>query len=109
MFAISYLGQPVATTTRDRFSLSPVIAELRDGDPLRRLVELMVLYARDVLTGEVPGPYSTLRAELYARVAMMPPEDFAPLTARDDVWLAAHFNAPLEQVAARRLDTDVSH
>ena len=106
MLAISYLGQPVATTTRERFFLSPVVAELDERDPLRRMVELMVLYARDVITEQLPGPYSTLGAERYARTAMMPAADFRAHAGRGNNWLAEHFNAPLEQVVARRLDAD---
>lgn len=107
MLAISYLGQPVATATRDRFFLAPTIAGLAERDPLRRLVELMVLYARDVLSGGLPGPYSTLDAELYARAVMLPAEEFLAVAGRPDEWLAEHFNAPLEQVVARRGDPGV--
>ena len=44
------------------------------GDPDLTFVLSMCFYARDVMTGELPGPYSDDSARAYARAALIPDE-----------------------------------
>lgn len=108
MLAITYHRQGVAMASRDRYWLTPPIERLPDGDPLKRMVLFMAAYAHDIITGQLPGPYTGARAELYARITLMPEQQFRELSHLPDTRLAEHFRAPLEQVAARRHDADIA-
>lgn len=44
------------------------------GDPDLTFVLFMCCYARDVMTGELPGRYSDDNARAYARAALIPDE-----------------------------------
>lgn len=101
---IRYEQKIVATTGPTRVSLAPEIEALDDGHPVKRFVALMVLYARDVSTGALPGPYTDQEAEFYARGALIDDEAFARQAAADDGSLAEIFGVPIEQVAAKRTD-----
>jgi hypothetical protein len=107
MSMISYRGHLVAIAGREEFRLAPDVAARPDGDPLKRWVCYLALYARDVLTGvlpDEPSRYFPARGERYARECLIPPREFQALTNRSDAELAAHFNVPLEQITARRAD-----
>jgi hypothetical protein len=105
MTLITYHGRPAAMAGRERFYLAPCIDELPDGHALKNWVCALVLYARDVLNGEVPDlHYLPHRAERYARAALMPEREFRNRAHHADHKLAAHFNVPLEQVPRRRAD-----
>lgn len=106
MRAISYRGELVAVTTRTRVFLAPRIAELPRGDPQLRFVAAMCLYSRDVDTREVAGPYESGDAELYARCVLLPDEEFESYLHEPDDQLAVRFRVPVEQVAAKRCDSD---
>jgi hypothetical protein len=67
---LSYQGQTVALAARARFWLAAHIEALPAGHPDRRHVCFMALYARDVLTGELPGPYNDDDADRFARLAL---------------------------------------
>lgn len=67
---LSYQGQTVALAARARFWLAAHIEALPAGHPDKRHVCLMALYARDVLTGELPGPYNDDDADRFARLAL---------------------------------------
>jgi hypothetical protein len=67
---VSHRGRLVALAAPRRFWLAADIEALADGHPRKRLVAFMVLYARDVLTGEIPGPYSDDDAERFACLAL---------------------------------------
>jgi poly(3-hydroxybutyrate) depolymerase len=47
MTLISYRGRPAAMAGRERFTLAPHIAQRPDGDPVKRFVCFLALYARD--------------------------------------------------------------
>ncbi len=106
MQPVSYRARPVAMASAERFWLTDEIDALPTGDPLKTWVCFMCLYARDVLTGVLPGPYSDTDAELFARAALIPDNAFQRLRGLPDEQLAVHFNVPLEQIAERRMDLD---
>ena len=54
----------------DRFYLSPSIDQLPDGDPLKRFVCFLALYARDVQTGALSGPYTDDDAHRYRHACL---------------------------------------
>jgi len=66
-----YRGRLLAAATAARFYLSD---RLEHGDPVERsFVPLMCAYARDVITGQLPGPYSEDGARRYARYCLLAP------------------------------------
>ena len=67
---LSYQGQTVALAARARFWLAAHIEALPAGHPDKRHVCFMALYARDVLTGDLPGPYNDDDADRFARLAL---------------------------------------
>jgi hypothetical protein len=71
---ITYRGRPVACTTATRFFLSDNVERLPAGDPLLTFVLYMCAYARHVLTGQLPGPYTDDNARRFARAALVPEE-----------------------------------
>jgi len=103
---IQYRGDVVAVAGATRFHLAPPIEALQPQDPLRAVVTLMCVFADRVQSGEIAGPYSDARAELYARSALIDDDEFtrADIQGVGDEALASHFNVPLEQMAAKRLD-----
>src|SRR3954468_922807 len=107
MTLITYRGRPVAMAGRERFALAPHIDERPDGDPLKTFVCFLVLYARDVLTGELPGEprrYVPARAERYARECLIPARAFRARAGRADAGLAGHFAVPLDRIRQRRAE-----
>ena len=68
-------GAPVALASRDRFWLAAAVQALPDGHPRRIQVALMALHARDVLTGEIPGPYTDANADRFARLVIDSSDD----------------------------------
>ena len=106
MQPITYRTRPVAIAAAERFWLTDEIDALPTANPLKTWACFMCLYARDVLTGVLPGPYSDADAELFARAALIPDNAFQRLRGLPDERLAVHFNVPLEQIAERRLDTN---
>jgi hypothetical protein len=69
---LSYQGQTVGLAARARFWLAAHIEALPAGHADKRHVCFMALYARDVLTGQLPGPYSDDDADRFARLALEP-------------------------------------
>jgi hypothetical protein len=65
---ITHDGRTVALAGRERFWLAAHIQALPDGHPRRRHVCFMAVYARDVLTGDMPGPYTDSDADHFARL-----------------------------------------
>jgi hypothetical protein len=107
MTLITYRGCVAAEAGRDRFVLAPHIAQRRDGDPVKRFVCFLALYARDVLRGELPDEprhYVPARAERYARACLLPERDLRARAHRTDRELAELFGAPVEQITARRTE-----
>ena len=72
---LSYHGQTVALAARARFWLAAHIEALPTGHPDKQHVCFMALYARDVLIGQLPGPYSDDDADRFAHRALKPGAD----------------------------------
>lgn len=106
MQPITYRTRPVAIASAQRFWLTDEIDALPTGDALKTWACFMCLYARDVLSGVLPGPYTDTDAELFARAALIPDHAFQRLRRLPDEQLAVHFNVPLEQIAEQRLPTN---
>jgi hypothetical protein len=107
MTLISYRGRVAAMAGPERFSLAPHIADLADGDPVKTFVCYLALYARDVLTGQLPDEpsrYFPQRGERYARACLIPAREFLPLAGRPDAELAQRFSVPIEQIPIRRAE-----
>ncbi|MDQ6804404.1 MAG: hypothetical protein M3065_05455 [Actinomycetota bacterium] len=71
---ITYRGRPVACATATRFFLADDLERLPAGDPMLTFVLHMCAYAHDVLTGELPAPYTDHTARCFARAALVPEE-----------------------------------
>jgi hypothetical protein len=67
MTLIQYRGAIAAIATERNVRFAPAFEDLRTDDPDRRFVYAMALFARDILTGELAGPYTDAAAEEYAR------------------------------------------
>lgn len=65
---ITYDGRTVALAGRERFRLAADIQALPDHHPRRRHVCFMAAYARDILTADMPGPYTDTDADHFARL-----------------------------------------
>ncbi len=102
MQLLSYDGAAVAVAGATRVWLAPAIDDLPCGDPLKRFVAAMCLYALDVRLELVPGPYSDQRAELYARCLLLSDRAIAAAAALSDAELAERFGVALEQARAKR-------
>jgi hypothetical protein len=71
---ITYRGRTVAAATPRRFFLADELLERPPGDPETVFVCFMCAYARDVLDGQLPGPYTEARARRFAQAALIPGE-----------------------------------
>lgn len=80
---ISHRGRVVALAAPTRFWLAEHVVALPDGHPHKRLVAYMTLYARDVLTRDLAGPYSDRAAEQYARHALINPRALSQQLSSD--------------------------
>jgi hypothetical protein len=74
LLPITYRGRLVACATASRFFLSDELERRPPGNPELRFVLFMCCYARDVLTGQLSGPYRDVDAGIYARAALIPEE-----------------------------------
>ena len=103
---LRYRGEVLGFAGATRFYLVPHIERLPEDHPLVRMACLMALFAKQIHDGELDGRYTDARAELYARCALIPDEEFARLETEgwDDEVLAEHFGVPVEQIAAKRYD-----
>lgn len=99
---ITYDSRTVALASHERFWLSAHIEALPAGDPTTRLVTYMALFARDVLTGELPGPYSDERARSFARLALVEPVAYHAHRRHRDRELAAALGLPIAEIPAVR-------
>ena len=108
MLIITYNGRPAAVVARGRAHLLPTVALLEPEHPRRRWVTCMAFFARDVSAGRLPGPYSTRRAEHFARCALLPDEEFRQIERYPEAVIAEYFGVPLEQVAEKRADLEAA-
>ena len=108
MQPITYEGHPVAMAGEHDYWLTHSVELLPDGHPTKRMVIFMCAFARDVLAGEAPGPYTDDRASRFAREALIPAREFVALSHEQDIDLSMHFCVPLEAVLTRRLELGVA-
>ena len=104
MRPIFYDGELVAVAASTRVFLDSSVAGLPRGHPRRRVVAALCLYARDIATGELPGPYDDIEAERYARSLLIADELFDLVADENDEGLAKRFAVPVAVIAAKRLD-----
>ncbi|MBA2716454.1 MAG: ImmA/IrrE family metallo-endopeptidase [Propionibacteriales bacterium] len=104
MQQITYRSSAAAVATRERFWLVDEIDELPNGHPVKAWVTILCVFARDVMAGTIPGPFTQARAERFAREVMLPAERFIARAHVEQEELAAHFNVPAEQVQVRFVD-----
>lgn len=95
---LTYEDRPAALAARERFWLAAHVEALPDGHPTKRLVAFMALYARDVLAGELPAPYSDERARRFARLALVEPLTYEAHHQLADNQLAAVLRLPLAEM-----------
>ncbi len=74
---LSYHDTTVALAARERYWLAAHIEALPNNDPTKRLVAFMALYARQILAGTLPGPYTDHHALTFARLALADPARYA--------------------------------
>jgi hypothetical protein len=103
---IFYGADPVAIAA-ERVYLLPPLDEQGLEHPLGRFIAWMALYAHRIEEGELHGPYDPEAAERYAREALIDESDMRALAHLDNLALAEHFQAPVEQVHFRRIDLDL--
>jgi hypothetical protein len=103
---IFYDGELVAVACSARVFLDPSITVLPRGHPRRRVVAALCLYARDIDSGELPGPYDDAEAERYARSLLIPDEEFELLADECDERLAERFRVPADQIVGKRADVE---
>jgi hypothetical protein len=106
MQLIQYANRPAALVTERRVTFVGGLEDLPDGHPLLRFVVYMALYARDVVTGELPGAYTDEDAERFARACLIDPDELAAHADEDDARLAERLRIPVEQVAHARAELD---
>jgi hypothetical protein len=102
---LTYRGRTVAAASATRAWLAPHILALPAGHPRKRMVAFMIFYARDILTGELPGPNTDTDAEQFARLALIKPDVIARHPQATDAELARLLGVPLEQLHAYLADT----
>ena len=96
---VNYRGGPAALVGTTRFSFLGDVRHLPPGHPDVRIVVHMSCYARLVLLGEMPRPYTDEYAERFARFALI---DDGQLGRNSDQTLARRFAVPSDQVARAR-------
>ena len=101
---VTFRGRLAAAASPDRYFLNAHVEALEDDHPDRLFVSFMCCYARDVMDGLLPGPYSDELAELYARHVLVPDEDFVFHQHLGDADLAERYGLPLDQVHSKRTD-----
>jgi hypothetical protein len=101
---LSYQNRTVALAAPQRFWLAAHVEVLPAADPTKRLVAFMALYAREVLAGDLPGPYTDQRAVTFARLALVDPARYAAHRHGTDDELAAALQLPVAEIPAVRRD-----
>jgi hypothetical protein len=101
---ITYRGRLVACATASRVFLVDELERRPASDPELTFVLFMCAYARDVITGELPGPYSDENARIYARAALIPGE-LIERTLGDITRMAGALRVPVDELRqARQVD-----
>jgi hypothetical protein len=106
---LRYDGEVVGFARPVRIGYTAALERLAREQPLRaralrRFVFAMGLYAIEVSSGRLPGPYEDARAEYFARTFLIDDEAFRRTSTRSDRELAERFGVPGEQIARKRRD-----
>jgi hypothetical protein len=105
---VRYGGVVAAVGTDDFIYFLPPITALERDHPRRRFVGVVALVARQMALDPDPEPYNEDLAQFYARILLIPNDEFELLREDlSDTELAERFNVPLEQVAAKRRDVSL--
>ena len=106
MDLVVYRGEVLAIVGTDEVCLSRRLEARERHDPLVRFVYGMAAYVLAIRAGSAPGPYTSRRAERFARLMLIDDEEFRFLEERRirDYLIAGHFGVPIEQVREKRLD-----
>jgi hypothetical protein len=96
---VRYRGRTVAGATSQAVFVTPDLAARPTGDPEVRFILYMAAYAREILAGELPGPYTDDKAKRFARAALIPEELYErPI---DDIpAMAAYLGMPADELEA---------
>lgn len=100
---ITYRGRVMACACRHRVFLSAALERRAPTDPDLRFVLMMCCYARDVLTGTLPGPYTTRDARRYAQAALIP-DELLDRGTLDNRRVARWLGVPEDELHAARAD-----
>jgi hypothetical protein len=95
---LTYEQRTAALAAPERFWLAAHIEARPDGDPTKRLVTFMATYARDILAGELPEPYTDERARRFARLALVEPTTYHAHRRSRDAELADVLGLPLGEI-----------
>jgi hypothetical protein len=105
---VRYGGVIAAVGTDDYVYFLPPITALERDHPRRRFVGVVALVAREMALDPAPAPYDEGLAQFYARILLIPNDEFELLCDElTDAELAHRFNVPLEQVVAKRGDVSL--
>jgi hypothetical protein len=100
---VVFRGELVALAGPERFHIvAPWLQERPDGDPDLRFVVFMCLFRRQIELGELPGPFTSERAELWARCALIEADELLARWDISDDALVVEFGAPADQIAIAR-------
>lgn len=94
---ITYRGRLAACATRTRVFLADELRHRPAGDPELTFVLFMCCYARDVMSGELPGRYSDEKARAYARAALIP-EELLERSLADPMRTAQALAVPVDEL-----------
>ena len=98
---ITYRGRVTACATATRIFLSDELQRRPARDPELTFVLLMCCYARDVMSGELPGGYSNDHARAYARAALIP-EELLERPLVDPAQTARALAVPVDELLCAR-------
>lgn len=103
MLLVRHRGTPVALVTGTAIHLLRGTPDA-EIDTEGRWVLCMAFFARDIVAGITPGPYSEERAHHFARHVLMPDPEFRRMTDLPDALIADVFDVPYDQVEEKRVD-----
>jgi hypothetical protein len=96
-------GRLVACVTAARLFVADELDRRPPDDPELSFVLFMCAYARDVIIGEVPGPYSDEHARAYARAALISGE-LVERPLADVIRTARSLRVPVDELRQARAD-----
>jgi hypothetical protein len=103
MYVIEYDGRPAAFVTANDIRFADWVTQ-PENYVIGRWVCCEAVFAHEIASGHVAGPFTERRADEFARIALMPDAEFAELDHVEDHLIAGHFDVPIEQVAAKRAE-----